>query len=281
MESAQAQASHISFLALMAWTPLPRPDERFRRSIYYIHSSPVTSLLEGLSKYLRSWYNIGSMHMYILRLYMWHRYIIGPRERREMAVLWSFLFHDVFNSVSITSLICVLLCGPDSWLRSVKWAVVITGYHKSYSVNMLIMPFMNTESHSSSISLTGSISIHWIRLRRGFRWMWPSIQINIAVAREIGKPTQDHLQVTCHEGQDQRPSASNLFAARWACVSTLNFGDLHIWWEEWFNFINFIVFFVKYGPFGYWALHTHDITLKSDNIQSTSITYLWEVFQRF
>ena len=85
---------------------------------------------------------------------------------------------------------------------------------------MLIMRFMNTESRTSTISLLGSMSIHWIRLRRG-------IQISIAVAREIGKPTQEHLQVTCYEGRDRRPSASDLFAARWACVSTLNFGNLH------------------------------------------------------
>ncbi len=180
---------------------------------------------------------------------MWHRYIIGPRERREMAVLWSFLFHDGFNSVSITSLICVLLCGPDSWLRSVKWAVVITGYHKSYSVNMLIMPFMNTESHSWSISLTGSMSIHWIRLRRGFRWMWPS-KLTSPLHGKLGNPpamkdkTKGHQQVTW-------------FAARWACVSTLNFWGFAYLMGRMVQLYNYtLLFFVKCGPFGYWALHT-------------------------
>ena len=166
----------------MAWTPLPRPDERFRRRDI--------------------------------------KYIVGPRERRETAVSSIFSFHAAFNSVSITSLFCILLWGSDSWLRSVKRAVVTTGYGKSYSVNILIMRFMNTESRTSSISLLGSMSIHWIRLCGGVRWMWPGIQINIAVAQEIRKPTHEHLQVTCYEGRDQRPSASDLFAARWACVST-------------------------------------------------------------
>lgn len=164
----------------MAWTPLPRPDERFRRRDI--------------------------------------KYIVGPRERRETAVSSIFSFHAAFNSVSITSLICILLWGNEQLsllvtVKATRWICwSCASWTPSRAVQALACWVLWVSTGSDYVEESDECD--------------PAFKLTSPLHRKLGNPpknickwlatkdeTEGHQQVTCLQLAE--------------LVSTLNFGNLH------------------------------------------------------